>query len=86
MKPNNFPLVRHRWDVCAVMGRSGGWTSDHGGGWSNNALNESLGVLISRNLRKGMGDNLPTLALTFDRRNILLIGEKNMIILFRLFL
>jgi hypothetical protein len=39
--------------------RSGGRTSSHGGGWSNNALNGNLGVRTSINLRRGKRDKLP---------------------------
>ena len=65
---------------------SGGGASYHGGDWSNIVLNGSLRVRTSRNLRKNMGDKLPTLALMFDRRNILLNGQRSRSIFFRLVL
>jgi hypothetical protein len=65
--------------------RSGGRTSNHGGGWSNIALNGSLGVRTSRNLRRGKRDKLPTLALTFEGSNLLLNGWRSWNLFFRLF-
>ena len=68
-------LARHRWDGCAAMARSwnriegrgrrsGGWTSNHGGGWSNSPRNGSRGIRLSRNLGRGKGDKLPILTLS----------------------
>jgi hypothetical protein len=51
---------------------SAGWTSNHGGGWSNIALNGGLGIRTWGNLRRGKGESLLTSAFTLDGRNILL--------------
>ena len=61
---------------------SGGWTFNDGGGWSNIALNRGLRKKISGYLRRGMGDNLPTLVLAFDRHNLFVIGWRSGIIFF----
>jgi len=62
--------------------KHGGWTSNHGGSWSNNALNGCLRERASKYLRKGMDNNPHTLALAFDRRNLLFIGVRSGIIFF----
>ena len=72
------PLARHT--------MNGGWTSNHSGGWTNNALNGGLRERTSRYLTKGKGEKLLTLALTFDRRNIIFIGWRGRIVFFWLFL
>ena len=94
---NSLRLATHRRDGCTAMRRSndrtgegswrsGGWTSNHGGGWSNMALNGGLGVKTGRNLRRGMSENLLTSAVTFDGYNFLLNRWRSGIIFFWLLL
>ena len=63
--------------------RSGAWTTNYGSG-RNIALNGCLGVRKSRNMRRGMGDKLASLALSFDRHNLLLNGWRSGNVFFRL--
>ena len=71
---NSLFLAKHQWDGCADMRRSGnmirgrgrrsgGWTSNNGGGWNNSALNRGLRERTNRHLKRGMCGNLPTLVL-----------------------